>query len=71
MFDSSMRPNKYDIGEESNEKLSHKIHFPRKDSEPCLCFLPSSKSSMQRSSSIMPGLDYATDCDANTLKRFQ
>ena len=35
------------IGEEGNMKPPHKIHFPRKYSEPCLRFLLSSKLSMQ------------------------
>ena len=33
-------------GEEGNGKRPHKIHFPRKSSEPCLWFLLRSKSSM-------------------------
>ena len=37
------------IGEESNGKPHHKIHFPRKNLGPCLWFLLRSKSSMRRS----------------------
>ena len=39
------------MGEEGNGKPPHKIHFPRRSSEPCLWFLLRSKSSMQRSRS--------------------
>ena len=37
------------IGEEGSGKPPHKVHLPRKDSEPCLWFLLPSKSRMQRS----------------------
>ena len=47
-FDSSMRHNKNAIAEEG-KKVPHEFHFPRKNSEPCLCCLLRSKLSMQRS----------------------
>ena len=47
-LDSSMCHDKNTIGAEGNEKLSHKIYFPGKHSEPCLWFLLRSKSSMRR-----------------------
>ena len=37
-FKACMCYNKNAIGEEGNGKPPHKIHFPRKNSEPCLWF---------------------------------
>ena len=41
-----MYHNKDAIGDEGNGKLPHKMHFPGKNSEPCLWFLLHSKTSM-------------------------
>ena len=45
-FESCTCHNKIAIGEESNGK-PYQVYFPRENSEPCLCFLLRSKSSMQ------------------------
>ena len=45
-FDSSMCHFQNAIGEEGNGKPPHELHFPRKNTEPCLWFLLCLKSSM-------------------------
>ena len=48
-FDPLVCRNKNAIGEEGNKKPHQKVHFPRKNSEPCLMFPLRSNLSMQRS----------------------
>ena len=51
-FDASMRHIANAIGEEDNGKPPHKIHFPRKNSGPCLWFLLRSKWNLRGSFSF-------------------